>query len=207
VGDITQYNVALFLHVTVVILAFMVAAVLHVALNVMVRAKTVAEARSWAHVVHRLEPLLPILAVLILVFGAWLIGASHKVWHWGDGWILTALIALIVIEGLSGALLAPHSKKLVAAIDSAADGPMTADLRKQASDPVIWDLAHVASLAFLGVVFVMTNKPSGGGAVVIVVIGAIVGVALSRWQLALAAKATGAGAGAGAASASSPATP
>ncbi|HVU62044.1 MAG TPA: hypothetical protein VHD58_10395 [Mycobacteriales bacterium] len=204
-GDITQYNVALFLHVSVVIVGFMIAAVLHVGLNVMVRSKTVEEAHSWGRVVHRLEPLLPVSALLILVFGAWLIGASHKVWHWGDGWILTAVIALIVIEGLAGALLAPHSKKLVAAIEEAGNGPMSPALRSQAMDPVIWDLAHVATFGFLGVVFVMTNKPSGVGAVIVVVIGAIVGVALSRWQLALAAKATGTAASA--AGASSPATP
>lgn len=187
-GDITQYNVALFLHVLFVIAGFMIAAVLHVAMNVMVRAKTVEEAHSWGRVVHRLEPLLPIAALLILLVGGWLIGASHKVWHWGDGWILTAVISLVVIEGLAGAVLAPRSKKLVAAIDAAGAGPMTPELRKQASDPMIWDIAHIATFGFLGVVFVMTNKPSGGGAVIIVVIGAIVGVLLSRWQVAVAGK-------------------
>jgi hypothetical protein len=71
---------------------------------------------------------------------------------------------------------------------------------------MIWDLAHIGTLGFLGVVFVMVSKPSGGVSVVLVVVGVIVGVLLSRWQLALAAKATGTASASGA-GASSPATP
>ena len=88
-GEINQYDVAVFLHVTVVIASFMIAAVLHAALHVLPRAKTVEQMRPFAQLVHRLEPLLPILALFILGFGFWVVGASHKVWHVGDGWILT----------------------------------------------------------------------------------------------------------------------
>lgn len=185
---INQYNVALFLHVSVVIASFAIAAVLHAALHVLPRAKTVEQMRPFAHLVHRLEPLLPILAIFILGFGFWLIGASHKEWHVGDGWILTGLITLIVIEALAGALLAPHSKALVAAVDAAPDGPPSAELRKQTQDPFIWYLAHIATVGFLGVVFVMINKPSGGGSVLIVVIGALLGIGLAKLQLDAAAK-------------------
>ncbi len=207
-GDITQYNVALFLHVGVVIITFMIAAVLHAALNLLVRAETAEEARPIARVVHRLDPLFPFFALAILGFGFWLIGASpkHGDDHWkvGDGWILTALIALIAIEGLAGAFLAPHAKKLVAAIEAAPNGPLSSELRAQTRDPFIWYVGHTATVGFLGVVFVMTNKPSGGVAVLAVVIGVLVGWALCYWQLALAAKSAPS---ATASTASSPATP
>ncbi|HVU61853.1 MAG TPA: hypothetical protein VHD58_09420 [Mycobacteriales bacterium] len=199
-------DVALFLHVGVVIIGFMIAAVLHASLHSMVRAQSAEQARPFAALVHRLEPLFPIVALLILGFGAWLIHLEKGFVDWGDGWILTSLITLIVIEGLSGTLLAPRSKKLISAIDAAPNGPMSAELRRQASDPMIWDLAHIGTLGFLGVVFVMVSKPSGGVSVVLVVVGVIVGVLLSRWQLALAAKATGTASASGA-GASSPATP
>lgn len=187
-GDITQYNVAVFLHVAVVIASFMIAAVLHAALHVLPRAKTVEQMRPFAQLIHRLEPLLPILALFLLGFGFWVVGASHKVWHIGDGWILAALITLIVIEGLAGGLLAPHSRKLVAAIEAAPEGAPSSELRRQTLDPVIWYLAHIATVGFSGVVFVMFNKPSGGGAVVIVIIAAIAGVVLANLQLKAAAK-------------------
>jgi hypothetical protein len=183
------YTVVLFLHVGVVILTFMVAAVLHAALNLLVRAETAEEARPLARVVHRLDPLFPFLALLILGFGAWLIAESKHTderWHWSDGWILTALISLVAIEGLAGALLAPHAKRLVAAIEEAPSGPLPAEVRAMTRDPFIWYIAHTATVGFLGVVFVMTNKPSGGIAVLAVVIGVVVGNALARWQLSLA---------------------
>ena len=129
--------------------------------------------------------MLPIAALLLLGLGAWLIHLSDGVWKWKDGWILVAVISLVVVEGLAGALLAPRSKKLVAMIEAAPDGELTPELRKAMADPVIWDLAHVATCGFLGVVFVMAAKPSGVGATIIVIVGAAVGVALSRWQLAM----------------------
>jgi hypothetical protein len=185
---ISEYNVALFLHVGVVIASFMVAAVLHASLHALVRAKSVQQMRPFAALVHRLEPMLPILAIFILGFGAWLIGASHHAWHWGDGWIATAIATLVIVEGLAGAVLAPRTKKLVAAIEAAGDGEVSGELHQQAMDPMIWDIAHVGTLGFLGVVFVMTNKPSGWLSAVIVVVAAIIGVGLSRLQLSAAAK-------------------
>jgi hypothetical protein len=185
---VDKRDVALFLHVGFVIIGFMLAAVLHASLHSLVRAKSTEQARPFAALVHRLEPLLPIAALFILIFGAWLIHLDKGFVSWGDGWVLTSLITLIAVEGLSGALLAPRSKKLTAAIEAAPDGPMTDALRTQSRDPMIWDLAHVATLGFLGVVFVMVSKPSGGVAVVLVVVGAVIGVLLSRWQLAVAAK-------------------
>jgi hypothetical protein len=185
---VDKRDVALFLHVGSVIVGFMIAAVLHASLHSLVRARSAEQARPFAGLVHRLEPLFPFVALLILGFGAWLVHLDKGFVSWGDGWVLTSLIALIVIEGLSGALLAPRSKKLIAAIEAAPEGPMSAEVRKQASDPMIWDLAHVGTFGFLGVVFVMVSKPSGGVSVVLVVVGAIVGVVLSRLQLSAAPK-------------------
>ena len=70
--NVSLAGFALFLHITVAIAAFMIAGVLHVAFNVLPRVRTVAEMRPWTAVIHRLEPLLPILALVLLGLGAWL---------------------------------------------------------------------------------------------------------------------------------------
>lgn len=184
--NITRYGVVLFLHIGVAVIAFMLAAVLHAALHAMPRSSTVAQAKPFAALVHRLEPLLPIAALLLLGLGAWLIHLSQGEFHWKDGWITVAVATLVVIEGLAGALLAPRSKKLTAMIEAApADSAITPELRTAMTDPMIWDIAHIATLGFLGVVFVMASKPSGLGAIIIVVVASAIGVALSRWQLAM----------------------
>jgi hypothetical protein len=185
---VTLYGFVLFLHIGTAIVAFMIAAVLHAALHAMARVRTMAQVRPFAALVHRLEPILPILAVALLGLGAWLIHLSHGGFSWSDGWIVTAVATLVIIEGLAGSLLAPRSKRLVALIDSTADGDVPAPVRSATLDPMIWDLAHIATFGFLGVVFIMSAKPSGGFAVVIVVVASAVGVALSRWQIAMAGR-------------------
>jgi uncharacterized protein YjeT (DUF2065 family) len=155
-------GVVLWLHITVAIVAFMMAAVIHAALPSMARAGTVAEMRSWARVVHRLDPLLPLAALVLLGLGAWLVHLEHgEGVRWSDGWVVTAVVSLVVIEGLAGALLAPAAKKLVADIEAAPDGAVPGDLRRAAVDPRIWYVGHIATLGFAGIVFLMAAKPVG----------------------------------------------
>jgi hypothetical protein len=179
--DVTLYNVVLFLHIGIVIVSFAIAGVLHAALHSLPRARTVGEMRLFARLIHTLEPLLPIFALVILLLGAWLVHLGH--WAWGTGWIDTGITALVIIEGLAGSLLAPRTKQLVADIEAAGEGPVTDELRAASLNPVIWDVAHIATLGFLGVVFVMAVKPVGWFAAIIVIAAAVIGVGLSRFQL------------------------
>jgi hypothetical protein len=184
--NITLGGFVLFLHIGVAIVAFMIAGILHLSLHAISRAKTVGEMRPFAGFVHRLEPLLPIFALALFGLGAWLIHLSDGEFKWSNGWIVTAITALVVIEASAGVLLAPRSKKLVAMIEAAPDGAVSDDLRCASLDPMIWDLAHIATVGFLGVVFVMADKPSGGTAALIVGVAAAIGVVLSRWQISMA---------------------
>lgn len=188
--DITLAGFVLFLHIGVVIVAFMIAGVLHVALHVLPRSRTIAEMRPWAAVTHGLEPMLPILAAGILGLGAWLVQLEHGDGvRWSDGWVITPLITLIVVEGLAGALLAPRTKVLCERVAGAPDGAVPDDIRRMTVNSVVWDIAHVATFGFLAVVFVMSAKPAGSIAWLFPVIGAVVGVAASRLQLKAAAAA------------------
>jgi hypothetical protein len=193
---VTLAGLVLFLHIGVAILAFMMAGVLHAAFPALGSARTVGEMRPWTAVVHRLEPLLPISALALLGLGAWLVhlGAhTDDNFRYSDGWIISAIVTLVVVEGLAGALLAPRAKKVVEMVAAAPDGPVPAEIHRAANDPVIWDIGHIATCSFLGVVFLMAAKPSGGWAAVFPIAGAVIGVALSRWQLrSIAAKETSA---------------
>jgi Predicted integral membrane protein (DUF2269) len=180
---VTLGGFVLFLHIGVALLAFMMAGVMHAALQAMARAGNVAEMRSWARAVHRLDPLFPVAALLLLGLGAWLIHLSGGEFRWSDGWVLAAVTTLVVIEGLSGALLAPRAKALVHAIDHTADGPVPEPIRRAAVDPVVWHLGHMATVGFIGVVFLMAAKPSGAWSAVIAVVGVALGVVLSALQL------------------------
>lgn len=179
-------GVVLFLHITVAIVAFAMAGVLHASLQVMGRARRVEEIRTWGVVAHKIEPLFPLMALLLLGLGAWLVHLGQHTddkFSFSTGWILTGIVTLVVVEAIGGAVLAPRGKKLTELIAAAPDGDVSAEIRQAARDPWFWDMAHLTTFGFLGIVFVMAAKPDGAWAVLFPVVGAVVGVALSRWQL------------------------
>jgi hypothetical protein len=180
---VTMFGFVLFLHITVAIAAFMMAGVLHAAMQALARASDVREMRSWGRLIHRLDPLFPVAALLLLGFGAWLIHLSNGRFGWADGWLLTSLIALIVIEGLSGALVAPKAKAAVKLIEAAPDGPVPDEMRRLSVDPAIWHISHIATFGFTAVVFLMSARPNGALSVILVIVGVVIGVLVSAAQL------------------------
>lgn len=183
---VTTAGVVLFLHISVAIVAFAMAGVMHSGLQVMGRARRVEEVRTWGAVMHRVEPLFPVMALLLLGLGAWLVHLGQHTddkFSFSTGWILTAIITLVVVEAIGGAVLAPRGKKLSELVAAAPDGEVTPEIRAAARDPLFWDMAHLTTFGFLGVVFIMAAKPDGAWAAVFPIAGAVVGVVLSRWQL------------------------
>jgi hypothetical protein len=183
---IDLFGVVLFLHISVVIIAFAMAGVMHTALQATARAGTVQETRSWSHAMHRIEPLFPIMALLLLGLGAWLVHLGANTddnFSFSDGWIITSIVTLVVVEAVGGAVLAPRGKKLTGLVEQAADGPVSDEIRASTSDPAVWYAAHITTFAFLGVVFLMAAKPTGAWAWLFPTVGAVVGVALSKLQL------------------------
>jgi hypothetical protein len=193
---VTLFGFVLFLHILTAIVAFMMAAIVHAGLPALARARDVREMRSWAGILHRLEPLFPIAALLLLGFGAWLVHLSHGQIKFSDGWLLTALITLVVVEAIAGIKLSPKAKAAVKAVEEAADGPVPESVRQTAVEPWIWYPSHVATFGFAAVVFLMAAKPSGAWSPIIVIVGVLIGLAVSRAQLsALAKRAPAAAAG------------
>ena len=182
---VTLFGVVLFLHITVAIVAFAMAGVLHTSLHVIGRARRVEEARSWGAVAHRLEPLLPVLALVLLGLGAWLVHLGEHTddaFRFTDGWVLTAIISVVVVEAIGGVLLKPRGEKLSALIAAAPDGPLPEEVTRVARDPIFWDMAHLTTFGFFGVVFLMAAKPDGAWSAVYPIAGAAVGIVLSRLQ-------------------------
>ena len=183
---IDLFGVILFLHITVVVTAFAMAGVMHTALQATARAGTVQELRSWGKAMHRIEPLFPIMARLLLGLGIWLVHLGEHTddnFRFSDGWVITAIVTLVAVEAVGGAVLAPRGKKLTSQIEAAGDGPVSDEIHASTTDPAVWYAAHVTTFAFLGVVFLMAAKPTGAWAWLFPTIGAVVGAVLSKLQL------------------------
>lgn len=183
---IDLFGVVLFLHISVAIVAFAMAGVMHTSLQAVARAGMVQEMRSWGRVMHRLEPLFPLMALLLLGLGIWLVHLGHGTddgFSFKDGWVVTAIVTLVAVEAMGGAVLAPRGKQFTTMIEHAPDGAVADDLHARAVDPAVWYAAHITTFAFLGVVFLMATKPEGQWAWLFPTVGAVVGVLLSKLQL------------------------
>jgi hypothetical protein len=166
----------LFLHIIVAIAAFAVAVLLLMAMMRMRSATDAATLRTWAKVAAPLEPVFPVLVLLLIGLGGWLIHLSGGEFRWSDGWVLTSVIALVLMEAYGGIVLAPNGKRLHELADRAPDGPIPAELRAQALSKAVWAGAWGNMGAALGILFTMPTKPVGGWAVAIVALAALVGV-------------------------------
>ena len=178
-------DVVLFLHIAVAVVAFAVAGLLLTALSQMRTAESIAVLRTWQRVAHRIEPWFPVLVVVLIALGGWLIALSHREFSWSDGWVLTAVITLVIMEGYGGAVLAPTSKRLHAMIEGSAEGPVPDDVHAAVMNPLIWAGAWGEMGLAAGILFLMPTKPSGAWSVVIVVAVGLLAVAVG-WRLSAA---------------------
>jgi hypothetical protein len=140
-------------------------------------ATSIGTLKAWAPVIHRLDPLFPILALMLFGLGAWLLHLSGGEFRWGDGWVISSVVGLALMEIVGGVLLAPRSKRLVAGITAAADGPAEDALRATVNDRALWLASHFATGTALGIVFLMATKPSGAASVTVLVVAAGLGMA------------------------------
>lgn len=171
-------DIVLFAHIAVAVAAFGIAGILHTAQWASRRASSATTLKVWAPVVHRLDPLFPVLALALFGLGAWLLALSDGEFGWGDGWVVTAIVGLALMEIVGGAVIAPRSKKALAAIHDAGDGPIDDAVTDSFFDATLWAATHFATGTAIGILFLMATKPSGIVSALVVALCAIAGAAV-----------------------------
>lgn len=170
-----MYETVLFLHLTAVVAAFTLSGALHGCEWVMRRAGTVAEVRTLARP-GALGPVYGLISVLLLLFGAWLVHLSDDPkYGYGDPFVWTGLIALVVAMALGIGVLGPAHERLMAAVAATPEGAVTPELRAAVLERLPRMVSHVNTFLVLGVVLNMTTKPNAAIAVLDIVAGAVVG--------------------------------
>jgi hypothetical protein len=109
--------------------------------------------------------------VLVLIaLGGWLIALSDDEFSWGDGWVLTSVVTLVVMEGYGGIVLAPNGKRLHAMLETVPDGPVPAEIDAAVRNPLVWAGAWGETGLATAILFLMPTKPTGVWSVLIVVV-------------------------------------
>src|SRR4051812_22486231 len=101
------YRTVLYLHLLSLVIGIGAGAVLVVCLYHLKAAQTLAEVLPWATVAGKTERAFPVAIVGLFLTGAYM---TSDVWSWDTGWIVVALIGLILIA-LQGALMGARTSK------------------------------------------------------------------------------------------------
>lgn len=168
------YSIALFLHVIGAIGYFVGMGIWLFGLASIRRAQRVEHVRALTSLVGRSGPLFGISVLLILVAGLYM---ALTAWGLQTGWIAVALISLILIAPLATALIEPRRRAMDRLAREAPDGALPQALRQRTHDPVLATTLQTITALLLGIVFLMTNKPSLTGSLIVMGVALALGLA------------------------------
>ena len=170
----SSYTIVLFLHVSGAIGYFISMGTWLFGFAALRRAQRVEQVRALTHLVGRLGPLFGISVLLILATGLYM---AITAWSLQTGWIAVALISLILIAPLGTAFIEPRRRVIDRLAREAPDGPLPQALERSTHDPILGTALQTVTLLLLGIVFLMTNKPSLIGSLIVMAVAMVLGLA------------------------------
>src|SRR5436305_6058391 len=168
------YTIVLFLHVSGAIGYFVGMGAWLFGLATMRRAQRVERVRSIVQLVGLSGPLFGISVLLLLPAGLYM---ALTAWSLLTGWIVVGLISLVLLAPLGTALLEPRRRVIDRLARKAPDGPLPEELERYIRDPVLLTTPQTLTALLLGVVFLMTTKPSLVGSLVVMAVALVLGLA------------------------------
>ena len=171
------YHVVLYIHLLSLFVGIGAAAVLVVCLFQLRGANELMQAVPFGMVAGKTARAFPVAILGLFATGAYM---TSDVWTWDTGWIVVAIVALVVL-GVQGPVIAERSgKKLEHALKENGPGPLGPHARRMTRYPGLWVVEFSSIGLVLGVVWNMTNKPGTWSAIAAAVIGYGVGAALGH---------------------------
>jgi hypothetical protein len=169
---VSVYSMSLFLHIVGALALFAAFGLEWAGLYGLHRATVAGQVREWARLLGAPRFVGGPAALTVLITGIYLSAT-----RWGaQGWIVVALAAMVVIAVLGAALTGRRAGAIVRALP-AEDAPIPAALDRRLHDPVLTLSIALRTALFLGIVFVMSTKPSTAGALTAMVVALIAGSA------------------------------
>ena len=168
------YQLALFVHIVVAFGIIASVAIDALAVNGMRSAETAEQARPWLFTFRSLRILGPLSLGLTVVMGLYLMASS---WGW-RGWITGGLVGLVAIGAIGGLLTGTRMARIGPAVGPA-QGRLTDEMRRLLGDPVLVLSSRLRIALVLGVLFLMSVKPSTAGSIVVLVIAIGLGAAVT----------------------------
>jgi uncharacterized membrane protein len=168
------YTIVLFLHVSGAIGYFTGIGIWLFGLATLRRAQRVEQVRAITNLIAMSGPLFAISVLLILVTGLYM---ALTVWSLQTAWIAVALISLVIIAPFGTAIIEPRRRALDRLSRETPDGPLPESLERRTHDPVLGTALYTLAALLLGIVFLMTTKPSLTGSIIVMAVSLVLGLA------------------------------
>jgi hypothetical protein len=168
------YKIVLFLHVSGAIGYFVGMGTWLFGFAALRRAQRVEQVRALTNLTGRLGPLFGISVLLILVTGLYM---AITAWGFQTGWIPVALVSLIFTASLGTAFVEPRRRAIARLAQEAPDGSLPQELEQRMHDPILGTALQTVTILLLGIVFLMTNKPSLVGSLIVMAVALALGLA------------------------------
>jgi len=150
------YSVALFLHVSGAIGAFISLGIWLFGLAALRRARLVAQVRAIAWLIILASPLMVGSVVLLGLAG---LRMALSTWGLATPWIAVSLVSVVLLGPIGAFLLDPRMRTIMAIAREVPADPLPAALILRTQDPLLVTAATTLATMLLGIVFLMTTKP------------------------------------------------
>jgi hypothetical protein len=177
------YHLALFVHVSADIGLFIGLGVSIGGVARLRQARRVEQVRETLALIAPFERLFPISALLILAAGLYM---ALTVWGLQTPWIDVALALVAMLLPIGFLVNGRRIGAIARAANASPDGPLSDVLFARIHDPVLGTSVNTALVMTFAIVFLMTNKPPLVTSLLVTVVGAALGFAISipLWRAA-----------------------
>lgn len=175
------YDVALFVHLLALFVAFGVTGMLWFALARIRSARICGEALQWLAVGKTAGMVFPVVLLTLLATGAYMV---HDSWTWTTPWIDAGLAGVVFLGIVGDRVEGGQAKKIAQVLASDPGAPIEGRAAAALRNPGFWSAAIVNPLIATAVAFDMVNKPGpvGAGAALAVALGVGCAAAFPLWR-------------------------
>jgi Predicted integral membrane protein (DUF2269) len=181
------YNIELFLHVTGVVIVFAAyGALLFATLMLRIADRTevvraitrlVAGRKVGFEYVSVIDAVV-IAGSLLLIIGGVTMAAST--WGFTQGWIDVSIGLVLALGPLGAFVVSPRLHRISVLAAQSPDGPLSGSLRAAIVDPILTTILCASTSGLIGLLFLMTNKPSLQISVIAMILAIGIGVVAAR---------------------------
>jgi Predicted integral membrane protein (DUF2269) len=177
------YTLALFVHVSGAIGAFVSLGIWLFGLAALRRAHRVEQVRALAWLIIVASPVM-VLSVLLLGLAGFEMALSS--WGLSTPWIAVSLVSVVLIGLIGAFVLDPRMRTILAATRALPDGPLSDALFRQVHEPILHIPVFTLVTLLLGIVFLMATKPALLLSLLVMGIALILGLSTSLLVWAIA---------------------